>query len=135
MTNANAYDRGIAVMREMWGDRPAEMLAEVQTDFSRDVYRLVIESCFGSCWSDGSLSPKVRSLVTVAIVAALGRPEETKIHLTWALRNGCTPDELRGVIKHVTAYAGAPAGVDAAQAADAVLAAEAASANGSKQDR
>jgi 4-carboxymuconolactone decarboxylase len=109
----------------MWGDEPEEMLSAVQTDFNRDVLRLVISSCFGACWSDDTLSPKVRSLVTVAIVAALGRAAETELHLKWARKNGCAPEELREVIKHVTAYAGAPAGVDAAMAADRVLAAEA----------
>jgi 4-carboxymuconolactone decarboxylase len=109
----------------MWGEEPAELLAAAQTDFNRDILRLVVSSCFGECWGDPTLSPRIRSLVTVAIVAALGRAAETELHLKWALRNGCTPAELREVIKHVTAYAGAPAGADAAFAADRVLAAEA----------
>jgi alkylhydroperoxidase/carboxymuconolactone decarboxylase family protein YurZ len=124
----DTYELGIETMRKMWGDAPAQMLEEVQTDFSRDIYRLVIASCFGECWSDDTLPPRIRSLITVAIVAALGRSAETEIHLKWARRNGCTPEELREVIKHVTAYAGAPAGVDAAMTADRVLAEEAAAA-------
>jgi alkylhydroperoxidase/carboxymuconolactone decarboxylase family protein YurZ len=119
-----SYELGLETLRKMWGDAPAQMLAEVETDFSRDIYRLVISSCFGACWSDATLSPKIRSLVTVAIVAALGRERETEMHVVWALRNGCTPEELREVIKHVTAYAGAPAGVEAATVADRVLARE-----------
>jgi 4-carboxymuconolactone decarboxylase len=122
---SDGYELGLETLRKMWGDTPAEMLAEVQTEFSRDIYRLVISSCFGACWSDDTLSPRIRSLVTVAIVAALGRERETEMHVTWALRNGCTPQELREVIKHVTAYAGAPAGVEAATVADRVLAAQA----------
>jgi 4-carboxymuconolactone decarboxylase len=119
------YELGLETLRKMWGDAPAQMLAEVQTDFSRDIYRLIISSCFGACWSDDTLSPRIRSLITVAIVAALGRDRETEMHVTWALRNGCTPEELREVIKHVTAYAGAPAGGEAAVVADRVLAREA----------
>jgi 4-carboxymuconolactone decarboxylase len=121
---SDTYELGLETMRQMWGDAPEQMLAEVETDFNRDVLRLVISSCFGACWSDATLSPRIRSLITVAIVAALGRSAETELHLKWARVNGCTPEELREVCKHVTAYAGAPAGVDAAMAADRVLAAE-----------
>jgi 4-carboxymuconolactone decarboxylase len=120
----DTYERGLEAMRRMWGEEPEQMLAAVQTDFNRDVLRLVISSCFGGCWSDDTLSPNVRSLVTVAIVAALGRAAETELHVKWALRNGCTPEELREVVKHLVAYAGAPAGVDAAMAVDRVLATE-----------
>jgi 4-carboxymuconolactone decarboxylase len=121
----DGYERGLETMRAMWGEEPGEMLAAVETDFNREILRLVISSCFGGCWSDPTLTPRERSFVTVAIVAALGRPAETELHLKWAVRNGCTAEELREVIKHVTAYAGAPAGSDAAFAADRVLAAEA----------
>jgi 4-carboxymuconolactone decarboxylase len=100
------------------------MLASIETDFNRDVYRLIISSCFGEVWSNDTLSPKVRSLITVAICATLGRTSETELHVLWARRNGCGADELREVIKHVTAYAGAPLGGDAVMAAGRVLAAE-----------
>lgn len=130
----DGYELGLETMRRMWGDEPAEMLAAIETDFNRDVLRLVISSCFGACWSDDTLSPKIRSLVTVAIVAALGRASETELHLKWARRNGCTPEELREVIKHVTAYAGAPTGVEAAMAADRVLAAESPNATSSPRE-
>jgi 4-carboxymuconolactone decarboxylase len=117
----DSYERGVEKLREMFGDTPAAMLAEIQTDFNRDIFKLVIGSCFGEAWIGDALSSKVRSLITVAIVAALGRSNETRIHVQWALRNGCTAEELREVIKHVTAYAGAPAGVDAATVAGEVL--------------
>ena len=121
----DTYELGLETMRAMWGEEPEQMLAAIQTDFNREVLRLVISSCFGACWSDPTLSPRERSLVTVAIVAALGRAAETELHLKWARKNGCTAEELREVIKHVTAYAGAPVGVDAAMAADRVLTEEA----------
>ena len=56
----DAYELGLETMRDMWGDEPEQMLAAVQTDFNRDVLRLVISSCFGACWSDPTLPPKVR---------------------------------------------------------------------------
>jgi 4-carboxymuconolactone decarboxylase len=117
-----AYERGLETMHRMWGDEPATMIAAIETDFNREIVQLVISSCFGECWSSDVVPPRIRSLVTVAIVAALGRPAETEMHVRWALRNGCTNDELREVVKHVTAYAGAPAGMDAAFTVDRVLA-------------
>ena len=117
----DSYERGIEKLREMFGDAPATMLAEIETDFNRDIFRQVIGTCFGEAWIGDALTPRERSLITVAIVGALGRSAETRIHVRWALANGCTAEELREVCKHITAYAGAPAGVDAATAAGEVL--------------
>lgn len=120
------YEQAKETMREMWGDEPAAMLAQIENDFNRDVYRLILESCFGSAWRSDDLDPRTRSLITVAICAALGRPAETKLHLHFARKNGCSEGELREMLKHVVAYAGAPAGGQALSLADEVLAEESA---------
>ncbi|MBS1883313.1 MAG: carboxymuconolactone decarboxylase family protein [Actinobacteria bacterium] len=120
------YERAKETMRSMWGEEPAEMLAGIENDFNRDVYRLILESCFGLAWRSDDLDPKTRSLITVAICAALGRPSETKLHLRFARRNGASEAEIREMLKHVVTYAGAPAGGQALSLADEVLAEEAA---------
>ncbi len=118
------YEQAKETMRSMWGDEPAEMLAGIENDFNRDVYRLILESCFGLAWRNDDLDPKTRSLITVAICAALGRPSETKLHLYFARKNGAGEAEIRELLKHVVAYAGAPAGGQALALADEVLAEE-----------
>ncbi|HTX07830.1 MAG TPA: carboxymuconolactone decarboxylase family protein [Solirubrobacteraceae bacterium] len=119
-----SFERGVEKQREMWGDAPASMLAQVESEFNRPILHQIIGTCFGEAWASDALTPKVRSLITVGMVAAMGRTSETRLHVRWALLNGCTPEELREVIKHVAAYAGAPAGAEAAFAADEVIRAE-----------
>lgn len=121
-----SFELGVETMREMWGDGPVDAFEAMSSDFSRGIYELVVASCFGACWSDDTLSPRERSLITLAINASLGRTEETEFHFRMALENGCTADELREVGKHVTAYAGAPGGVQLGQIGDKVLAERAA---------
>lgn len=122
----DSYQRAQETLQRMWGDEPAQMLAGIENDFNRDVYRLILEQCFAGPWSSDDLDAKTRSLVTVAICAALGFSSETKLHVYWARKNGASEAELREVVKHVVAYAGAPAGGQAVALAGEVLAEEAA---------
>ncbi|WP_321793257.1 carboxymuconolactone decarboxylase family protein [Burkholderia pyrrocinia] len=72
---------------------------------------------FGDVWLQPELSPRDRSLVTCAMLAALGKNEELSAHMHRAVANGVTPDELRGLVVQVAFYAGWPCGVNAAKAA------------------
>ncbi len=78
--------------------------------------RLRDEVLFGDVWQQPELGPRDRSLVTCAILAALGRGEELAVHMARAIDNGVTADELRGMVVQVALYAGWPCGVGAAKA-------------------
>ncbi|MCB1833654.1 MAG: carboxymuconolactone decarboxylase family protein [Geminicoccaceae bacterium] len=87
--------------------------------------RLREEVLYGDVWRQPELSPRDRSLVTCAILAALGKSEELEHHMQKAVENGVTPDELRGAVVQVALYAGWPNGVGMAKAGKAVFDGEA----------
>ncbi|MEU0497023.1 carboxymuconolactone decarboxylase family protein [Mycobacterium sp. NPDC006124] len=78
--------------------------------------------CWGEIWTDDTLQLRERSLLVIAMTAALGRMTELEIHTRGALRNGVTPDQLLAVLKQVTVYCGVPAGVGALKVMRGVVA-------------
>jgi 4-carboxymuconolactone decarboxylase len=86
-----------------------------------EYFALVRQYCFGMFWSRPNLALRDRSLITVAVLAAMGRQEELSGHLAGAMRLGVTRDQLVEVLMHVGVYAGVPAGVSALSTAAKVL--------------
>lgn len=112
---------GLRVRRAVLGDEYVDRALSAGESFGADFQRYVTESCWGLTWGREALPLGSRSLVTVAILAALGRANELELHLEGALRNGCSSDELLDTIFHVATYAGVPAGVEALRITRAVL--------------
>jgi 4-carboxymuconolactone decarboxylase len=81
----------------------------------------VLQTAFGAIWSRPGLPVRDRSMVTVAVLAALGQPEELRVHLAGATNVGLSRDELVEVLMHVSVYAGVPAAVAALRVAADVL--------------
>ncbi|MBS1885868.1 MAG: carboxymuconolactone decarboxylase family protein [Actinobacteria bacterium] len=125
------YEAGLAIRREVVGAEYVDAALANADDFSRDFQHLVTEYCWGAGWSRDGLSRRDRSLLNLAMLGALNRPAEFKLHLRGALRNGCTKDEIRETLMQLAIYAGIPAGVEAFRLArevfDAVEAEEPAS--------
>ena len=115
--------KGREIQRMLWGDiaadadRPKVPAAELAPDY----FKMVREFCFGMFWSRPDLAVRDRSLVTVAMLAALGRQEELAGHLRGALNVGISKEELVEVLMQVGVYAGVPAGVNALTTAAGVL--------------
>lgn len=126
MSDRELYDRGMAVRREVLGDEYVDRAMADSDDLSRPLQEFVTESCWGGIWGREGLDRRTRSLVNLAMIAALNRPHELRVHLNGALRNGCTREEIQEVLLQVTAYCGAPAGVDAFRVAREVLGEDAA---------
>jgi len=112
---------GLDVRRAMFGPEHAERALERATDFTRPMQELVTKYCFGEVWTREELPRNVRSMITLAILVGLGRPDELKVHVKGALANGVTKDELREVLLHSMVYCGIPAGVSAFRQAAEVL--------------
>jgi alkylhydroperoxidase/carboxymuconolactone decarboxylase family protein YurZ len=116
-------ERGREIQRQLWGDRvggadrPAMPAAELAPDF----FDLVREFCFGMFWSRPGLAVRDRSMITVAVLAALGKPEELAGHLRGARNVGLSQEELVEALMHVAVYAGVPAGVNALKVAAEVF--------------
>lgn len=115
------FAAGLKVRRDMFGPGGAEQKVEQATDFTRPLEDMVTRYCFGEVWNRPGLDRKTRSLLTIAALTALARPNQIKVHVRGAIANGATKDEIREVILHTMIYAGVPAAVDGFTAAAEVL--------------
>jgi 4-carboxymuconolactone decarboxylase len=102
------YERGERVRREVLGDEHVDRALRRTSDLDRDFQQFITEGAWGTVWAGSGLDRRTRSLVTVAILAALGR-EELALHLRATRNTGATPAEIAEVLKHVAVYAGVPA--------------------------
>jgi 4-carboxymuconolactone decarboxylase len=118
------FDRGLAIRKEVLGASHVERSLADADDFSRPYQEIMTEYCWGAVWGRPGLSRKTRSLLNLAMLTALGKTPEIKLHVKGALNNGLTVDEIKAVLLHATAYCGIPAGLDAFKAAHEVLVAE-----------
>lgn len=117
----NTYEEGLAVRKAVLGDDYVEKSLAAANDFNRPLQELVTEACWGTIWTRPGLPRKIRSLINIAMITALNRPHELKIHVRGALNNGCTKEEIQEVLLQATIYCGMPAGVDGFRIAAEVL--------------
>lgn len=107
--NQEAYEKGAALRRKVMGDRHVAKRAASPDRFTKQQNELVTELAWGTIWSRPGLPLKVRSLVTLAMLTALNRPDEIRGHILGALNNGATMDEINEVFVHSAGYCGFPA--------------------------
>lgn len=112
----DAQSVGEKVRREVLGDEYVDAMKPAD-EFMNTLSTYVTESCWGGAWARPGLDRRARSIVTVAVLAALGRWEELQTHAGGAMRNGLTADELAEVLVHVGTYAGVPCAVAGFRAA------------------
>ena len=91
------------------------------TDFTRPIQEHITSKAWGDVWQRPGLDLKTRSLITVAMLTALGKQHELKAHLRGALNNGATPAELQEVLLHAAVYCGVPTAVEAFRTAAEVV--------------
>lgn len=113
--------KGEAVRREVMGDEFVDRALSQVTELTEPMQAWINEHAWGSTWQREGLPRQTRSLVTIAMLAALKAPNELKGHVRGALRNGCTPQEIQEVLLHSFVYCGAPAGQEAFRAAKEVI--------------
>ena len=115
------YQRGMGVRRKVMGDEFVDRAMDTVTEFTQPVQDYINENCWGSVWARETLPLKTRSIITIATLAALKAPAELKGHIRGAIRNGCTPEDIREILLHTGPYIGAPALQEAFRAAKEVL--------------
>jgi 4-carboxymuconolactone decarboxylase len=120
-TIAELFERGLALRREVLGPDYVDKSLQAANDFMMAFQRMTTEWCWGYAWTRPGLDRKTRSLVNLAMLTALNRSPEIKLHVRGALNNGVTVDEIKEVLIHATIYCGIPAGLDAFKAANEVL--------------
>lgn len=106
------FDTGLEIRKKVVGEKYVEASMTTADDFNEDFQELVTTYCWGAVWGREGLSHKTRSMLNIAMLAALPRPHELKLHVKGALRNGVTTDEIREVLMQVAVYAGVPTGVE-----------------------
>ena len=117
------FERGMAMRRRVLSPEHVEKSLAAADDFTRPMQQLVTEYCWGAVWSRPGLSPRDRSLINIAMIAALGRNKELALHTRGALRNGVTEAELQEILLQVAVYCGFPAGLDSMATVGAAVAA------------
>lgn len=116
------FEKGLKIRKEVLGAEFVENSFKTADDFNRPMQELTTEYCWGYVWGREGLDRKTRSLLNLAMISALNRPHELRLHVAAALRNGVTRDEIREVFMQVAIYCGVPAGVDSFRAAREVFA-------------
>ena len=106
------YERGLQIRKDVLGVDYVENSLKTADDFNRPMQELSTEYCWGYVWGREGLPRKTRSMLNLAMISALNRPHELKMHVKGALVNGVTRDEIREVLMQVAIYCGVPAGVD-----------------------
>jgi 4-carboxymuconolactone decarboxylase len=103
-----AYERGLRVRREVLGDAHVDRALAGADDLTRPFQDLITRYAWGEVWGREGLERRTRSLITLALLAALGHEDELAMHVHAAVRLGVTPAEITEVLLHTAVYAGAP---------------------------
>ena len=106
------FEKGLAVRKEVLGKEYVEKSIKGADEFAMAMQEYATEACWGMIWTRPGLPRKTRSLINIAMITALNRPHELKLHVKAAFNNGVTKDEIKEVLLQVACYVGVPAGVD-----------------------
>lgn len=115
------FEAGLKVRREVLGKDYVDASIANANDFMMAFQHVTTEWCWGYGWDRPGLDRKTRSMLNLAMLTALNRAPEIKLHVKGALNNGVSVDEIKEVLLHATIYCGIPAGLDAFKAANEVL--------------
>ncbi len=115
------FEAGLKVRREVLGADYVDSSLAKANDFTMTFQHATTEFCWGYVWDRPGLERKTRSMLNLAMLTALGRTPELKLHVRGAITNGVSVDEIKEILLQATIYCGIPAGLDAFKAANEVL--------------
>ena len=124
MPESEMFQNGLRTRREVLGPEYVDRSLAAADDFMMAFQRVTTEWCWDYTWNRPGLDRKTRSMLNLAMLTALGKAPELKLHVKGALTNGVTVEEIKEVLLHATVYCGIPAGLDAFRSAHEVLEAE-----------
>lgn len=122
--NDPEFERGLAMRKQVMGEAFVAHAFGNMTPFTEPIQQHITRKAWGDVWQRGTLDLKTRSLITVTMLAALGKQNELKGHVRGALNNGATPAELQEVLLQVAVYCGVPTAVEAFRTAASVVEAD-----------
>ena len=120
--NRELFEKGLEIRKAVLGKEYVENSLKNADDFNLPMQELSTEYCWGWGWGREGLSRKQRSMINLAMISALNRPHELKLHVKGALVNGVTREEIREILLQVAIYCGIPAGIDSFRIAREALA-------------
>jgi 4-carboxymuconolactone decarboxylase len=115
------HDRGLKRRVEMFGREAVDKRMKAFGDFGKPLQHIVNAYAYGDVWSRSALPPATKSLAMIAMMAAAGHPNELRVHLQGALKNGCSVEEIQEVLLLVAMYCGIPSANEAHRVAADVL--------------
>ena len=121
MAESEMFEKGLEVRRAVLGAEYVDGGLAKADDFMMAFQRVTTEWCWGYAWTRDGLDRRTRSMLNLAMLTALDKPGELKLHVKGALANGVTTEEIKEVLLHATVYCGIPAGLNAFKAAHEVL--------------
>jgi len=113
MDTQELYRRGLAIRKEIFGKEAVDKRMAAVGDYGAPLQNIVNAYAYGDIWARPGMERKTRSLIVLAMTAAINRPAEFKVHVNGALNNGCTREEIREVLLLIALYCGIPASNDA----------------------
>jgi 4-carboxymuconolactone decarboxylase len=120
------YKAGLAVRKAVLGETYVNQSLANADEFMATIQQFLTENAWGTVWTREGLDRKTRSMLNLAMLTALNRPNELKLHIKGALNNGVTKEEMREIFLQAAVYCGAPAGLDSFKIAQQVFKDEAA---------
>ncbi|AFL50180.1 4-carboxymuconolactone decarboxylase [Sinorhizobium fredii] len=119
--SSDRYRQGMATRRAVLGDAHVDRAQSATTEFDQPFQELITEAAWGHVWSRPALTKRERSIVTIALLAALGQDEEVAMHVRATANTGATREDICEALLHVAIYAGVPAANHAIKIAKQVL--------------
>ena len=119
--NKERFEKGLEIRKSVLGAEYVENSINNATDFNMPMQELVTEYCWGEVWARPGLPKKTRSMINLAMITALNRPHELKLHVRGAINNGVSREEIQEVLLQTAIYCGVPAAIDSFRTAKEVL--------------
>jgi 4-carboxymuconolactone decarboxylase len=113
MDTQELYERGLALRKRMFGEGAVERRMAAFGEFGAPLQHIINAYAYGDVWGREALPAATKSLAMVAMMAALGRPEELRVHVNGALTNGCTAEQIQELLLLVALYCGIPSANEA----------------------
>lgn len=118
---SSLFDAGLKLRQQVLGDQYVGASIQAADDFTRPLQKMITEWCWGEGWGNPALSKRDRSMLNIAMLTALNRKEELKLHVRGAINNGLSVQEIQAILLQACIYCGVPAALDSTKAAREVL--------------
>jgi 4-carboxymuconolactone decarboxylase len=119
--NEELFEKGLQIRRDVLGAEYVDNALRNADDFTRPLQELVTQYCWGEVWGRDTLDRRTRSIINLAMLTALNRPHEVRLHIRGAINNGLSKEDIREIFLQAAIYCGVPAAIDSFRVAGEVF--------------